>query len=283
MAALTMTRATIDRLTASHAPAAARLSEAVGWNQDQADWLRMIALHPEGTLGAWRDGALLGTATLVHYAGKAAWLGMVIVAPDARGQGLGAALVDAALKGCPEPVGLDATEFGAPLYQRRGFQTVAHINRWGGVLRPSDATGGGVRSATPADLAALVALDLRAAGLDRSRLLKRLLEEDDTIVVLNETAGKVRAYGVLRTGRTRSHVGPIVANDMSDLAGVIAAIAGHAGGAPIYLDAVRLPERTTALESFGLSVERTLLRMTRPKTPVMCSPEVVAAMAFEWG
>lgn len=278
-----MPPAAIRPLTFGDVPAAAALSEAVGWNQDQTDWRRVITLHPEGALGAWRHDALVGTSTLVTYGASAAWLGMVIVAPEQRGRGLGAALVDAALAQCTALVGLDATEFGAPLYQRRGFQTVAKIERWGGVLRPAEFQGAPARLATPADLSSLAALDRRATQVDRSRLLRRLLHEDGTIVALLQSGGATRGYGVLRAGRTRGHVGPIVVSQGSDLSAIAFELAKHAAGAPIYLDAVQLPGRSAHLKNLGLDVQRTLLRMTRPSSPIMCGPQVVAAMAFEWG
>lgn len=280
-----MTPVEIRCLGHADVPAAAALSSLVGWNQNQADWERLVALHPATSFGAWRDGALIGTATLVSYANQAAWLGMVIVAPNARGHGLGAALVDAALDSVPLPgaVGLDATEFGAPLYERRGFETVATIDRWSGVL-VGDASGSAdVRRAGAGDLARLARLDLEATELDRSHLLARLLTEDETVVVALETAGELRAYGALRSGSQRSHVGPLIVTDLEDLAPIAAALAQQAAGAPIYLDAVRQPRRTAALQRLGLTVSRTLVRMTRPRVPLMSGTQVVAATGFEWG
>lgn len=277
----------IRPLTRPDSPAALALSTAVGWNQTQADWQRMMALHPEGVLGAWRGNHLLGTATLVSYVGEVAWLGMVIVSPDERGQGIGSLLVDAALNSAELPanavIGLDATEFGAPLYERKGFETVAQIDRWAGILQPVEAESMRVSRALPTDLEQIASLDRFACGVDRSRLLEAFLSETDTVVMAVQDDGVVHAYGVLRAGLTRSHVGPLVAPDSATLGAVISGLAGHAGNEPVYLDAVRLPGRTALLESFGLSVSRTLLRMARPSQLVMSGNSVVAATAFEWG
>ncbi len=277
----------IRPLTQRDTPATAALSATVGWNQHEADWQRLITLHPEGALGAWRGDDLVGTATLVSYASQLAWLGMVIVAPQERGQGLGSLLVDAAL-GTDElaedaVIGLDATELGAPLYERKGFKTVAHIDRWAGVLLPREAVVMKVRRATVTDLDRIVALDHAACGADRSRLLETFLSEHDTVVVVADNGGELGAYGVLRTGLTRKHVGPLVAPDLTRLEAVISGLAEHTADEPVFLDAVRLPSRTEQLESFGLSVSRTLLRMTKPTRVVMSGDSVVAATAFEWG
>src|SRR5690606_23392560 len=75
----------VGRLTLADVPAAAALSAAIDWNQDEADWRRLVELHPEGCVAARLDGELVGTATLVRYPGvshdgpkELAWLGMVI-------------------------------------------------------------------------------------------------------------------------------------------------------------------------------------------------------------
>lgn len=283
----------IRPLAWADAPAAAALSAAIGWNQHQADWERLITLHPEGVVGAWRGtdhlgSDLLGTATLVSYAGQVAWLGMVIVAAQERGKGLGSLLVDAAL-GSYEladgaVIGLDATELGAPLYERKGFKTVAMIDRWAGVLTPIESAAGMVaRRAGIADLERIAAFDRSACDVDRSRLLEVFLSEDDTVVVVAESGNELSAYGVLRAGLGQNHVGPLVAHEQAALDTVISALAEHSANESVYLDAVRLPERTEQLESFGLSVSRTLLRMTRPERAVMCGEATVAATAFEWG
>src|SRR5690606_2219197 len=129
----------LGRLTPGDVPAAARLSAGVGWNQDEADWARLLAVNPEGGFAAWLGDELVGTATLVRHGDLLAWLGMVIVREDVRGRGVAGRLVEAALAGWSPPpggaVGLDATELGAPVYLRRGFEAVAAIDRWVGVLR----------------------------------------------------------------------------------------------------------------------------------------------------
>lgn len=294
-------RASLRPLEVSDVEAATALSSGVGWNQDSNDWLRLITLHPAGAIGAWRAGALVGTATLVTYGERLGWLGMVIVAPRERGHGLGAALIDAALAGSAVAsdavVGLDATDFGAPLYERRGFETVAIIERWSGVvggLRHEQRSTAAVRRAADVDLPRLVAFDRTASGVDRSTLLARLLQETNTVVVIAEASDEPVAFAALRTGRTRSHLGPLVATDFAAAGAVIAAVADYQGAnrvedetprpaTEVYLDAVQVPERSRWLAEQGFTVDRSLKRMARPAEPVLCSSALVAATGFEWG
>lgn len=290
----------IRQLAGSDLPAAAALSAAVGWNQTAADWRRLHALAARGCLGAWRGAELVGTATLVDYAGRVAWLGMVIVAAAERGRGLGGRLVEEALALAgaggdgggggdgATVVGLDATDLGAPLYERAGFVTVALIDRWGGRLRPGTAPAAASRSTrtrrlTAADLPAVAALDAAVTAVDRTALLHHLLQEDDVAVHGAFTANGLAAFAALRPGREAAHLGPFIATDGEARAAVMAAVAREAAGAPVLVDVVRGEGKAELLAGAGLNVTRTLRRMTRPALPVMTAVGVVAATAFEWG
>lgn len=331
-------------LTVEDVQEAAALSRAVGWNQNEADWVRLVTTQGNEAFAARKCAALVGTATLVRYgAGRSGsstarladpgvrggygWLGMVIVHPDLRGIGLGSALVDRVLAswdaGPGHVIGLDATEFGAPLYQRRGFETVAHIDRWLGVAAGEgqpppgraaraagvpdslDALGGvDVRRAAAADLEDLAALDLRLARLDRAALLQRLVTEGSanagsaagTTVLVARRGGEVVGHATVRAGLARRHVGPIVAVDDGATAALLDAVAEVTAGAEWFLDAVRHPRSTEVLSGRGLHVVRTLQRMTRAlrhndgsgssgteHVGAMTAEGLVAATGFEWG
>lgn len=287
----------IRRLSGADLPAAVTLSTAVGWNQTPGDWQRLLALAPDGCIGAWRGGRdqaeLVGTATLVTYGGIVSWLGMVIVAESERGRGVGKELVAAALSAAPPSgrgvlVGLDATALGAPLYERAGFAAVAAIDRWRGTLREPAAGTAGTEHATrlgPSDSAAVVRLDSTATGIDRSALLRYFLAEDGVGVygARQPAVAGLAGYVVVRPGREAFHVGPLVATNVEVREALLAAASRHAAGRTVLLDAVREEERSSWLSASGLSVARTLQRMTRPARPVMAGPAVVAAAAFEWG
>src|SRR6185436_15504947 len=158
---------------------AGALSAAEGWNQTAADWRRMIELEPAGCFAA-RDGdRLVGTVTTTTYGRALAWIGMMIVHPDLRGQGIGAALMRHALDHLHglgiATAKLDATPAGRPLYESLGFTAETEMERWQGIAR----AGGGTESRGSSDEArfACLALDRSAYGIDRRRLLERLLDD----------------------------------------------------------------------------------------------------------
>src|ERR1700704_1430193 len=70
-----------------------RLKGIAGWNQTVEDWKRFLEASPAGCFVAEVDGTVRGTATTISYDDKFAWVGMVLVDPGYRGQGIGTQLL----------------------------------------------------------------------------------------------------------------------------------------------------------------------------------------------
>ena len=274
---------TVDALRPADLEGALRLSTQAGWNQVAADWQRIFALSPEGGLAGRWDGRLVATATVVSFGRTAQWIGMVLVDESMRGRGVGSTMfsrvIDLARERGGEAVGLDATDLGRPVYLKQGFADVAPIDRWSGTLRAAGPADGPelVDRSTFDDVAAL---DRAACGADRSAFLLHLMNEPGVVGVTLPGAG----FGFLRPGRTRSHIGPLVAPDDEVCSRLLSRLARLSGGSPILLDALRAPGASALLERHGLEVARKLTRMTlgRPQRLLMGDP-VRAVVSFEWG
>ena len=130
-------------MTAGDIPAGMRLKDTAGWNQTQGDWERFLRASPEGCFVAEREGRVVGTAATIVYEGRFAWIGMVLVDPATRGQGIGTKLLEKTIEyldGCGIPsLKLDATPQGKPIYQKLGFVSEYEIERW--QLKRSPAPG----------------------------------------------------------------------------------------------------------------------------------------------
>src|SRR5690349_5502736 len=116
-------------------PAAMKLKEAAGWNQTEDDWRRLIRLEPHGCFAALKKGELVGTTTTTTYGADLAWVGMVLVDPENRRQGIASILLQTALeylRGKVATVKLDATAQGKPVYERFGFEVESVVERWAG-------------------------------------------------------------------------------------------------------------------------------------------------------
>src|SRR6267378_5779049 len=84
----TLDRADID--------AAIALTNLENWGYTQADFLRLLALSPEGCFVAESNGRVVGVLTTTTYDGLA-FLGAVIVSPELRGKGVGKTMMEATL------------------------------------------------------------------------------------------------------------------------------------------------------------------------------------------
>ncbi|HXG62217.1 MAG TPA: GNAT family N-acetyltransferase [Planctomycetota bacterium] len=277
----------LDALTPEDLDAALRLSTQAGWNQNEADWRRLLELFPNGCLAGRSGGRLIATATVASYAPGLRWIGMVLVDAAERGKGLGTRILAAALERAlaegPNAVGLDATDLGRPLYRARGFADVEPIDRWEGPLSAADS------ETTPEPLGAasledVIAFDRASCGADRGALLRRLVAEPGVAAWIVRSRSGVEGYAVLRPGRRVPHVGPVVAATPGAARALLGAAGRALAGRPAIVDAPRRPEITALLERYGMDIRRRLVRMTYPEArPLLAGPRVVAAAGFEWG
>ena len=268
----------IDLLRESDLAAALRLSTQAGWNQIDADWRRLLTLWPDTCLAGRAGDQLVATATLATY-GDVGWVGMVLVDESCRRRGYGGQMLDAALDlGRARGVrrfGLDATDAGRPVYLRRGFVDAVRIDRWEQAASPPTEPPADNRCGRfeHADL------DLRASGVDRSRLLAHLAAEPGVRAV---TAGQ-DAFAFVRPGRTFDHVGPVVASSEQTAEAIVAAAVAPGRAAIIDVPRGRL---ASFLPRHGFEVARRLVRMqtaAADPTPLLAGPNVFAAFGFELG
>lgn len=206
-------------LAPADVPVAVELVNAEGWTFTAAEVHRMLALG--GGVVVEEEGRVLGLLTLITHK-RLAWIGNVAVRPDARGRGLGARLVDAALalaaaRGV-ETVGLYSVLPAVSLYERAGF-----VKR-GRVLSLHGAGRGGRGGALPAAVAPLNAawlpeverLDARRSGDDRGRMIRALATAfPRTSFVLSE-GGRLRGFVITKTSESGAEIGPLVVADPAD-------------------------------------------------------------------
>ncbi len=275
----------VDRLRAADLPDALRLSTQAGWNQLEADWTRILDLSPEGCLAGRLEGRLVATATVASYGTAVHWIGMVLVDEAMRGRGFGSTMLSAVIEQARRRggiVGLDATDLGRPVYLKQGFVDLAPIDRWQGILK---STRGGTPT-HPMDASHLddvVALDFASCGADRGPLLRHLFEEPG-VKGLVTGADRLTGFAFLRPGRTRRHLGPMIALDDASRTGLLSEAAEVAQGSSVLVDVLRTPASTANFDAHGLSIVRRLTRMTLgDRHPVLTGEALAAAVAFEWG
>lgn len=269
-------------------PGAMRLKHAAGWNQTASDWQRLLRLEPEGCFVAERDGLVVGSTTAVRYGSEMAWLGMVLVLPEFRRQGIARALVQHALDWLDlrgtRTCGLDATSMGKPLYEEVGFAGTELIERWERPPEDKPSFGGRTSARCVATLsAALERIDREACNYDRSRLLRDLCKDS---TVAGASCPEGFAFG--RPGSSAWFVGPCVAKNARAAASVLRATLESRQGQRVFWDF--LPSNRSARKlatELGFQpvrrLERMMLRGGESPTLHTHSEEVYATAGFEFG
>ncbi|WP_345320576.1 GNAT family N-acetyltransferase [Novipirellula rosea] len=166
----------IRTLTGHDIPFALALCRKAGWNQLQADWLRLFAYEPDGCFVAELDGQIVGTVTTTRYGTDLAWIGMMLVDDRYRRRGIATSLMNASLSylrdigvGC---IKLDATPEGQLVYERLGFQPEGSFHRWS----RNGETSPRLSPSRPSDqlVKSHLQLDQTAFATDRSAWLMQL-------------------------------------------------------------------------------------------------------------
>jgi ribosomal protein S18 acetylase RimI-like enzyme len=264
----------------------APLSVEAGWNQIAADWRLMIAA---GSAFGIQDGAgrWIATALALPLGPQVSWVSMVLVAKAERRQGHGTRLLRRcfdAIEATGGAMGLDATEFGRPVYLPLGFRDVYAVSRWSTqsavdmtVAPPPGLT---IRPARARDLERIAEFDRRCSGLERRVILENLHTRAPQLAHVAERAdGSLAGYSLGRDGHRAPHVGPVVAETQAiGLALVSQALAGV--GSPSTLD---VPDRQGEIRrwllSQGASVQRGFMRMLRGSAPAVEDGTRIMAIA----
>lgn len=106
-------------------PAGLLLCRAAGWNQVSRDWELFLNTNAPGTRVAYDDetGNVVGTVATLQYQNRFSWIGMVLVDPAFRKQGIGQKLMEEAIAVLPPEttIKLDATPAGRDVYKKLHF------------------------------------------------------------------------------------------------------------------------------------------------------------------
>ena len=275
----------IRLLFESDMPSAMRLKEAAGWNQTEVDWRRLLLLEPNGCFGAVRDGRLVGTTTTTSY-DKLAWIGMVLVDTEYRGQGIASKLMNVALEylnGKVNSIKLDATTLGQPVYEKFGFQVESRVERWSGTSAQRELRS--IETMDQDTLCDLLQLDQVAFAADRSQLIKALINDACVPpVLLRAVDGTLSGYALARNGTKKTYIGPVIAKDAQGMETLLDQMLNQLPEGEVYVDVSKeCISDTSVLTKRGFVKERDLVRMIKGEAGRKTSPLVVAITGPEVG
>jgi GNAT superfamily N-acetyltransferase len=256
-------------LTPSELDDVSALVAEARWNQLPADW--RIFIEQGGVYAAQTaEGRIVATTATLPYGDRFAWISMVLVKDEYRRHGLATRLMRQAMDELAReariPI-LDATPDGRAVYRRLGFEDswgFARLRRRerpsavGTLVEPTDIT---IRAIVDQDWPALCAYDATAFGADRSVVLAGLRGRLPPAELVVELAGRIVGFALGRDGALAAQVGPLIADDETIAAALLArALEGLEG--PLFVDlADSKQELRSFLDARGFASVRPFTRM----------------------
>ncbi|RXT36382.1 GNAT family N-acetyltransferase [Bradyrhizobium betae] len=194
------------------------LSTGVGWPHRPKDW-DFLRRAGHGIVAVDGIGRVFGSAMWFPQGREFATIGLVITSPRTQAQGTGRWLMEQVFERCGDRnLALNSTDAAYHLYLSLGFTKEATAFQWQGEVVATNPAlpvlDGELRPSSAEDLEEIAALDERAIGINRHRLLA-LLAENASICTLRRR-GEIVGYSMNREfGRGRV-IGPIVASNDRD-------------------------------------------------------------------
>jgi GNAT superfamily N-acetyltransferase len=268
-------------MTLADIPAGMRLKDLAGWNQTPEDWQRFLQSNPEGCFVAESEGAVCGTVTTIVYEERLAWIGMVLVDPKHRGQGIGTQLLERAIghlnaRHIPT-IKLDATPQGKPIYERLGFVTEFEIERW--TLARQIRAMPTERQIGKSELQQILELDRIVFGADRRNLLASLDQSAPEFTLAVPRGNNIAAYSLGRRGARADHLGPWMAEDESEALQILDEFLRRSARDTVFVDCLKSnPFAGDLLRSHHFQVARPLTRMVRGSNAHHGRPDLLCAI-----
>jgi GNAT superfamily N-acetyltransferase len=217
---------------------AVQCTAAEGWlSEDQTTLEGFFLNDPQGCLLAEENGQPVGICIATSY-GTSGFIGELIVSPERRGRGVGAALLRHGVRGLKErgaeTVYLDGVLMAVQLYERNGFTKVCRSWRYSGNLTGEKSSQ--VRRMGVGDLKQVVAVDRASFGADRSFYLKRRLELYPELSYVMVNGGRITGFILGRGGKNWTSAGPWIVDELEENpADLLNAFALKSGDRPISI------------------------------------------------
>lgn len=194
------------------------LSIGVGWPHRPKD-LDFLRRAGHGIVAVDGIDRVFGSAMWFPYSQEFATIGLVITSPRTQAQGTGRWLMEQVFERCGDRnLTLNSTHAAYHLYLSLGFTKEATVYLWQGEIvsppPPVLTLAGELSSLSTANIGEIAALDERAFGTNRQKLLA-LLSEGASISVLRR-GGEAVGFSMKREFGRGHVIGPIVASNDCD-------------------------------------------------------------------
>lgn len=234
-----------------------------GWNPGLDDAAAFFAADPAGFFLAVDGEEPVGAISVVNHNDGFAFLGLYIVRPDYRGQGIGYGLWQHAIAHAgTRAIGLDGVPDQQANYARSGFRHAGKTMRFSGRVEPK--TTASIRLAEASDLTTLIDREAEASGTRKTAYMTAWFSGTANRKTLIHPDG----FLTIRKCRDGAKIGPLVAGDITTALQLIRHAAGIFGETVI----IDVPDSADALgelcEDLKLTAAFETARMYRGTAPV---------------
>jgi len=268
---------------------AMKLSNAEGWNQTEKDWKLFLVNPGNICMVAESDNRVIGTTTAINYSNQVAWIGMVLVDTEYRGQGVSKSLLTTIFKkleSC-KSVKLDATPAGQQVYKKFDFKDEYLVARMTNSLMKNlpldDDSDILPKPIQQKHIQEIIALDETTFGANRAQLIKYLVREYPDKGMVLKRNNRITGFALGRDGNKYHQIGPVVASNSGDARILITKALKKLVNQPIVVDVLRDKEDLLDwLSSIGFIEQRYFIRMYKKENTLpgitsnqylICGPE----------
>lgn len=279
---------TIRPMQIGDVPEAMKLSTAEGWNQTEKDWKLFIRDPANTCLVAECENKVVGTTTAINYSHRIAWIAMVLVDKEYRGNGISKSLLQNAIEKLHtcESLKLDATAAGQQVYKKLEFRDEYAIARMTNVALNEFALEHRGTIPEPiqiTDLSEVMDLDEIVFGARRAQLIENLVKEYPGKSWMIKRNATIAAIALGRDGNRYHHIGPVLASDTLDAKMLIGTALKKLINQPVVVDV--LCDKSSLvdwLSTIGFTQQRKFIRMYKNHNPypglvdrqfLICGPE----------
>ncbi|QDT65557.1 GNAT family N-acetyltransferase [Calycomorphotria hydatis] len=265
---------------------------AEGWNPGLHDAEAFWAADPDGFVVAEQDGEIIGTGAIVKYSPRLGAMGLFIMRPDKRGQGLGRQLWyhrrDLLLSRMDDDatIMMDGVVAMQPFYAEGGFGLEHQSTRRAGVVQGGVEPSDQIVPLHEVMFEDVVAFDAEHFGTERRLFLAHWIDPaDGTGLALVDESGEIAGMGVIRLCRNGSYkIGPLFARTADAAEELFLQLAKHADGKELCLDTPDTNQAALNLaEKYGLHSQFTCGRMYFGPNPWLPTEQIYGVTTFELG
>lgn len=247
---------------------AMKLSTAEGWNQTENDWRFLVENLQNTCIVAECSNTIIATATALNYSGIVAWIGMMLVAEEFRGQGVGNSLLTDIVKKLSsfKSVKLDATPAGQNVYKKFGFKDEFEIVRMTNLSVSNISLQNDEKIFSERIelkyLNEIIDFDENIFGVNRSSLIKYMLSEYPQKAWMIKRNNLIEGVALGRVGNKYHHIGPVFAANISDAKNLINSALNELKNKPVVADVLfDKKDIISWLNTNGFTVQRKFMRM----------------------